>query len=59
MGIAIVFGVPAIVGGGIVWELAANWQVVFVYLCFLGFVLLAFLLNPEKIGDEIVSKDRG
>jgi hypothetical protein len=59
IGIAIVFGVPAIIGGGIIWELARNWQMVFVYLGFLGFIVLAFLLNPEKIVNEAVGKDEG
>jgi hypothetical protein len=27
-GISIVFGIPAIVGAGLVWQLSGNWQVV-------------------------------
>ena len=47
-GISIVFGIPAIVGAGLVWQLSGNWQVVFGYLGLLGFIVGAFLLNPEK-----------
>jgi hypothetical protein len=46
-GIAIVFGVPAIVGAGLTWHLAESWQAVFAYLGLLGFIVLAFLVNPE------------
>jgi hypothetical protein len=48
-GITVVFGIPAIVGAGLLWQLAGSWQVVFGYLGLLGFILLAFLANPEKI----------
>lgn len=48
-GITIVFGIPAIVGAGLVWQLSGNWQVVFGYLGLLGFVLGAFLANPEQM----------
>ncbi|MBW1980724.1 MAG: hypothetical protein JRJ12_05845 [Deltaproteobacteria bacterium] len=47
-GIAVVFGVPAIVGSGLMWQLAGSWQVVFGYLALLGFILGAFLANPEQ-----------
>jgi len=52
LGIAIVFGVAAIIGSGFVWQLAGNWQAVFGYLALLGFALLAFLVNPERIVNE-------
>ncbi|UCG20441.1 MAG: hypothetical protein JSU80_12030 [Deltaproteobacteria bacterium] len=48
-GITIVFGIPAIVGAGLVWQLSGNWQVVFGYLGLLGFILGAFLANPEQM----------
>jgi hypothetical protein len=48
-GITIVFGIPAIVGAGLVWQLSQNWQVVFGYLGLLGFILGAFLANPEQM----------
>jgi hypothetical protein len=48
-GITVVFGIPAIVGAGLVWQLAGNWQMVFGYLGLLAFILAAFLANPEKI----------
>lgn len=57
IGITVVFGIPAIIGAGLVWELAENWEMVFVYLGFLGFVLLPFLLNPKKAGSETEDKD--
>jgi hypothetical protein len=48
-GISIVFGIPAIVGSGLVWQISANWQAVFGYLGLLGFVVGALLANPEQI----------
>jgi hypothetical protein len=48
-GITIVFGVPAIVGAGLVWQIAGNWQAVFGYLGLLGFILGAILANPEQM----------
>jgi hypothetical protein len=48
-GITIVFGVPAIVGAGLVWQLSGNWQVVFGYLGLLAFVVGGVLANPEQI----------
>jgi hypothetical protein len=48
-GISIIFGVPAIVGAGLVWQLAGNWQVVFAYLGLLGFIVASILANPEQI----------
>jgi hypothetical protein len=48
-GISIVFGIPAIVGAGLVWQLSGNWQVVFGYLGLLGFILAALLANPEQM----------
>jgi membrane protein implicated in regulation of membrane protease activity len=57
LGISIVFGVAAIIGSGLVWHLAGNWQVVFGYLALLGFALLAFLVNPERIVNEITKED--
>jgi membrane protein implicated in regulation of membrane protease activity len=47
-GIAIVFGVPAIVGGGLAWQLMGNWEAVFIYLALLPFILLPFLLSPQS-----------
>lgn len=48
-GISIVFGIPAIVGAGLVWQLSGNWQVVFGYLGLLGFIVGAVLANPEQV----------
>lgn len=48
-GITVVFGIPAIVGAGAVWQLGGNWQAVFGYLGLLGFIVVAFLANPERI----------
>ncbi|UCG11310.1 MAG: hypothetical protein JSU72_12235 [Deltaproteobacteria bacterium] len=48
-GIAVVFGIPAIVGAGLAWQLAGSWQVVFGFLGLLGFVVVGILANPEQI----------
>ena len=48
-GISIVFGIPAIIGAGLVWQIAGTWQAVFGYLGLLGFVLGALLANPEQM----------
>ena len=48
-GITIVFGVPAIVGAGLVWQLAGHWQAVFGYLGLLAFILGGLLANPEQM----------
>lgn len=58
LGIVVVFGIPAIIGAGAVWELAANWQMVFAYLGLLGFMLLAYLANPEGVVNRIPRGDR-
>lgn len=59
IGIAIVFGVPAIIGGGLVWQSAGSWQMVGGYLGLLGFILLAFLLNPERLVNEMINDEHG
>jgi hypothetical protein len=59
IGIAIVFGVPAIVGGGVVWQLAGDWQMVGAYLALLGFILLAFVLNPERLVNKTINDQPG
>jgi len=48
-GVAVVFGIPAIIGSGLTWQLADSWQAVFTYLGILGFIVLAFLANPEGV----------
>ena len=48
-GIAIVFGIAAIVGGGLTWHLSENWQAVGGYLAILGFVVGGLIANPEQI----------
>ncbi|MBW2072635.1 MAG: hypothetical protein JRI89_15455 [Deltaproteobacteria bacterium] len=53
IGIAIVCGVPAIIGGGLLWQLSKSWQVVGGYLGLLGFILLVFVCNPEQIVNQI------
>lgn len=47
-GIAIVLGVPAIVGAGLAWHLMGNWEAVFIYLALLPFILLPFVLYPQS-----------
>lgn len=48
-GITIVFGVPAIVGAGLVWQIAGSWQAVFGYLGLLAFILGGIVANPEQM----------
>ena len=48
-GISIVFGIPAIIGAGLVWQIAGTWQAVFGYLGLLGFIVGALLANPEQM----------
>jgi MFS family permease len=59
MGVAIVFGVLAIIGAGLVWHLAGDWQIVFTYLGLLGFILLAVLFNPEQLVNEVLDDEHG
>ncbi len=54
--IVIIFGIVAIIGGGLAWSLSKDWGVVFTFLGILGFFLLAFLVNPEQIVNEIVKE---
>jgi ABC-type Mn2+/Zn2+ transport system permease subunit len=53
IGVSIIFGIAAIIGGGLFWILSDDWAVVFTYLAIVGFFLLAFLFNPEQILNEI------
>jgi membrane-associated PAP2 superfamily phosphatase len=53
IGVSIIFGIAAIIGGGLFWILSEDWAVVFTYLAIVGFFLLAFLFNPEQIVNEI------
>jgi hypothetical protein len=46
-GIVVVFGVPAIVGSGLVWHLLGNWEAVFIYLALLPFMLLPLVFNQS------------
>lgn len=48
-GVAVVFGIPAIIGSGLTWQLADSWQAVFTYLGILGFIVIALLANPEGV----------
>ena len=50
-GISIVFGIAAIVGSELTWELAGNWQAVFGYLGLLGFIVGGLLANPEQMAS--------
>jgi hypothetical protein len=55
--IVIISGIFAIIGGGLAWALSEDWGVVFTFLGILGFFLLAFLVNPEQIVNEIVKEE--
>lgn len=64
-GIAIVCGIPAIVGSGLLWALTESWIVVFVYLFLLLAALLVFIASPglftnhSHIWDPTVGKVKG
>ena len=64
-GIAIVCGIPAIVGSGLLWALSHSWIVVFGYLLLLVATLVVFIFNPglftnyAQIWDPTVGKVRG
>ena len=49
IGVVIIFGIVAIIGGGFVWVLSEDWAVVFTFLGIIAFCLLAFLSNPEQM----------
>ena len=51
-GIAIVCGIPAIVGSGLLWALSGSWIVVFAYLFLLVAVLLVFIASPRLFTDS-------
>lgn len=51
LGILIVFGVPVIVGGGIVYSIFESFPAMFVYEILLGFAALGFAVKDGiKIG---------
>ncbi|UCE83256.1 MAG: hypothetical protein JSV47_01540 [Deltaproteobacteria bacterium] len=54
--IVIISGIFAIIGGGLAWALSEDWGVVFTFLGLLGFFLLAFLVNPEQIVNEVLKE---
>lgn len=64
-GIAIVCGIPAIVGSGLLWALSDSWIVVYGYLFLLALTLLLFIVSPglfinySKIWDPTVGKVKG
>jgi len=64
-GIAIVCGIPAIVGSGLLWALAESWILVFGYLFLLAITLLVFIVSPglftnySQIWDPTVGKVKG
>ena len=57
IGVVIVFGTVAIVGGGLAWDLSEDWGVVFTFLGIVGFFLLAFIFNPEQIVRKITEEE--
>jgi Na+/melibiose symporter-like transporter len=57
IGVTIIFGIVAIIGGGLFWVLSEDWAVVFTFLSIVGFFLLAFLFNPEQMVNEIVVEE--
>lgn len=57
-GIVIIFGILGIIGGGLAWVLSEDWAVVFTFLGILGFLLLAFIFNPEQIVNEMIGEGK-
>ncbi len=43
LGILVVFGIPAIIVPGVVWEFTASWPAVYVSLVILGLVAIGFI----------------
>jgi len=64
-GIAIVCGIPAIVGSGLLWAIYESWILVFGYLFLLAVMLLILIVNPglftnySQIWDPTVGKVKG
>ena len=64
-GIAIVCGIPAIVGSGLFWALSESWVVVCAYLFLMTVTLLVFIVSPKvftnhtQIWDPTVHKVKG
>jgi len=64
-GIAIVCGIPAIVGSGLLWAISESWILVFGYLFLLAVMLLILIVNPglftnySQIWDPTVGKVKG
>jgi hypothetical protein len=64
-GIAIVCGIPAIVGSGLIWALFESWIVVFVYLFLLVATLSVFVVSPalftrnSQLWNPTVGKFKG
>ena len=52
LGIAIVCGIPAIVGSGLFWALSEKWILVFGYLSLLGIMLLVFMFTPQRMFSQ-------
>lgn len=60
IGVVIIFGVVAIIAGGLAWALSKDWAVVFTILGIVGFSLLAIICNPEQVVNQILGeKERG
>ena len=64
-GIAIICGIPAIVGSGLFWAISESWIVVFAYLFLLSATLLTFVVSPKlfsnysQIWDPTLGKVKG
>jgi len=64
-GIAIVCGIPAIVGSGLLWAISESWIVVYGYLFILAVMLSVFIVSPglftnySQIWDPTVGKVKG
>lgn len=57
IGVVIIFGIVAIVGGGLAWVLSKDWAMVFTFLGIVGFFLLAIICNPELVVNQVLEEE--
>jgi hypothetical protein len=57
IGVVIISGIVAIVGGGLAWVVSKDWAVVFTFLGMVGFFLLAIICNPEQVVNQLPEEE--
>ena len=57
IGVVIISGIVAIIGGGLAWVLSKDWAVVFTFLGIVSFFLLAIICNPEQVVNHILEEE--